>query len=95
MFQVWDKYFGPFNQRNVSQVTLNTHHNSTIQWLPDDPVQVCAVGWEPNPAHTELLKKLEKSYNDCGFRTIIHTETGVDVRNTKNKVAIGIIVPSL
>ena len=43
----------------------------------------------------KLLKKLEKSYNDCGFRTIIHTETGVDVRNTKNKVAIGIIVPSL
>ena len=48
--------------------------------------QVCAVGWEPNPAHTALLKRLEKRYNECGFRTIIHTETGVDVRNTRNKV---------
>ena len=75
----------------MSQVTLI----STLQWLLNDPVQVCAVGWEPNPAHTELLKKLEKSYNDCGFRTIIHTETGVDVRNTKNKVIIRLIVPSL
>ena len=48
--------------------------------------QVCAVGWEPNPAHTALLRRLEKRYNECGFRTIIYTETGVDVRNTRNKV---------
>ena len=47
---------------------------------------MCAVGWEPNPAHTALLKRLEKRYNECGFRTIIYTETGVDVRNTRNKV---------
>ena len=44
------------------------------------------MGWEPNPAHTALLKRLEKRYNECGFRTIIYTETGVDVRNTRNKV---------
>ena len=50
--------------------------------------QVCAVGWEPNPTHTERLQNLSDAYNKCGFRTIIYTETGVDVRNSKIKVKI-------
>lgn len=62
---VFEKYFGPFNQRDKSQV--------------------CAVGWEPNPTHTERLQNLSDAYNKCGFRTIIYTETGVDVRNSKIK----------
>ena len=52
----------------------------------DTIVQVCAVGWEPNPAHTAVLRALERSYNQCGYRTIIHTQTGVGVSNSRNKV---------
>ena len=44
------------------------------------------MGWEPNPVHTPALRALEQSYNQCGYRTIIHTETGVGVRNSRNKV---------
>ena len=29
---------------------------------------VCAVGWEPNPAHTPALTKLEEAYNRCGWK---------------------------
>ena len=44
------------------------------------------MGWEPNPIHTPALRALERSYNQCGYRTIIHTQTGVGVRNSRNKV---------
>ena len=29
---------------------------------------MCAVGWEPNPAHTPVLVKLEEAYNRCGWK---------------------------
>ena len=48
-------------------------------------IQVCAVGWEPNPAATKYLKKLEASYQRCGFRVKINTETGVGIQNTELK----------
>ena len=47
--------------------------------------QICAVGWEPNPATTEYLKKLEASYEKCGFRLKINTETGVGIQNSELK----------
>ena len=28
---------------------------------------ICAVGFEPNPAHTEGLEALQKAYADCGY----------------------------
>ena len=40
-------------------------------------IQVCAVGWEPNPRMTNYLKRLEKSFQRCGHRVTIFTETGV------------------
>ena len=45
-------------------------------------LQICAVGWEPNPAATKYLKKLEASYERCGFRVRINTETGVGIQNS-------------
>ena len=48
-------------------------------------LQICAVGWEPNPATTEYLKKLEASYKRCGFRVKINTETGVGIQNSELK----------
>jgi len=41
---------------------------------------VCAVGWEPNPAHTQVLVGLEEAYNKCGWKVKIHRETGVGAR---------------
>ena len=32
------------------------------------PGAVCAVGWEPNPAHTSVLASLEEAYNKCGWK---------------------------
>ena len=41
------------------------------------PGTVCAVGWEPNSAHTATLLDLQESYRRCGWWTTFHTETGV------------------
>ena len=35
------------------------------------PGAVCAVGWEPNPAHTQVLVRLEEAYNKCGWKVMI------------------------
>ena len=49
-------------------------------------LQVCAVGWEPNPTHTDHLRGLETAYNKCGWRVLINTATGVGARNQIGKV---------
>ena len=36
---------------------------------------VCAVGFEPNSHHTKYLKKVESTYNKCGWRVKFLTET--------------------
>ena len=38
---------------------------------------LCAIGFEMNPAHTARLKSLEELYDRCGYRTYIFTETAV------------------
>jgi len=43
--------------------------------------RVCAVGFEPNPHHTEVLSGIEKSYHSCGWRAWMMTETGVSNRS--------------
>ena len=42
---------------------------------------LCAVGFEPNPNHSRILKTLEKHYQDCGFRVYFLTETAVSNQN--------------
>ena len=49
-------------------------------------IKVCAVGFEPNKNLAPGLKDLEKSYSKCGWRTIIYTQTGVDVVAGKAQV---------
>jgi hypothetical protein len=44
---------------------------------------LCAVGWEPNPAHTPVLVKLEEAYKRCGWKVQIHTQTGVGAHQLK------------
>ena len=48
---------------------------------------VCAVGWEPNPAHTAYLARLQAAYRRCGWRVEIHTETGVAARQEEAQLA--------
>ena len=38
---------------------------------------VCAIGFEANPLHTDRLQMVEKAYNDAGFPCTIFTETAV------------------
>ena len=45
-----------------------------------------AVGFEPNNLLANGLEDLETSYNKCGYRTIIHTLTGVDIISGKTQV---------
>ena len=35
------------------------------------------------------MRQLEEAYNKCGFRTIIHTSTGVDSVAGSSKVVVG------
>ena len=44
------------------------------------PLSICAVGFEPNPSHTEYLKEIETSYNSCGWQVMFFTETAVSNR---------------
>merc|ERR1719300_1932027 len=46
---------------------------------------VCAVGFEPNPDHTQHLVNLEDAYHKCGWKVLIHKETGVASRNSISK----------
>ena len=43
--------------------------------------RVCAVGFEPNPAHTKYLEEVETSYNKCGYKIKFFTETAASHRN--------------
>ena len=46
--------------------------------------EICAVGFEPNPSHTDHLQGMAANYSTCGIRVIMFTETGVS-----NKDAVG------
>ena len=46
--------------------------------------EICVVGFEPNPLHTPEIEKLERAYKKCGWKVLIHKETGV---STKESVA--------
>ena len=44
------------------------------------PLSICAIGFEPNPHHTQYLKEIETSYRKCGWRVWFYTETAVSNR---------------
>ena len=75
---------------NVEEFKDQVSSEEFHHWFPNlnnycMQIQVCAVGWEPNPAATKYLKKLEASYQRCGFRVKINTETGVGIQNSDLK----------
>ena len=67
VLQIFDKNFGSINERQ--------HEYSENGGI------VCAIGFEPNPRHTEYLKQIESSYNQCGWRVLFLTETAVSDHN--------------
>ena len=46
------------------------------------------MGWEPNPTHTEHLRGLETAYNNCGWKVVFNTATGVGAHNQIGKVGM-------
>jgi len=42
--------------------------------------ETCAVGWEGNKMHSEVLASIETAYQRCGWRTIFNKETGVGIK---------------
>ena len=50
-------------------------------------LQICSVGWEPNPSHASYLAQLESHYRQCGYRVTINTITGVGVANKQGQFA--------
>ena len=53
--------------------------NETVRTQPMDggDSYMCVVGFEPNSHLTQYLRKVESSYNKCGWRVKFLTETGV------------------
>jgi len=45
---------------------------------------ICAVGFEPNIIHNEVLHRLEEQYQACGWRVYINLATGVGKANKQN-----------
>ncbi|XP_063712116.1 uncharacterized protein LOC134840293 [Symsagittifera roscoffensis] len=66
---IFDDYFGDVEER------LNLNKTISDGWT------VCAVGFEPNSHHSEYLKQIESSYQKCGWKVKMMTETAVSDRN--------------
>ena len=63
----YDSLFGPVELRR----------QKFIPDLREKKETVCAVGFEPNPKHTKQLKKLQETYQKCGYFVNFLTETAV------------------
>ena len=63
---------------SIFDLNFGTFENRQREGKKD---KVCAIGFEPNFQHTADLKKLEKTYNDCGWNVKIFTETAVSDHN--------------
>ena len=46
-----------------------------LRSTPNEGHMVCAIGFEPNSHHTSYLKEVESSYQNCGWKVKILTET--------------------
>lgn len=62
-------------------IIFDSHFGSIEDRRHASGQMVCAVGFEPNPHHTQYLKEVESSYNKCGWRVKFFTETAVSDRN--------------
>ena len=60
---------------------FDSHFGAIEERFHEDNQKVCAVGFEPNPHHTEYLKEVESSYKKCGWRVKFFTETAVSDHN--------------
>ena len=63
---IFDSMFGNITERLKSS--------------PDGGHMICAIGFEPNSHHTSYLKEVETSYQKCGWRVNILTQTAASDR---------------
>ena len=85
-FPFFRKLFEPQYYPNAPLIAIFDKYFGTFE--SRNPSEVCVVGFEPNIRHAENLTKIEESYNKCGWKTIVHTVTGVDVKPGKAEFAI-------
>ena len=52
-----------------------------LQQTIDGGSMICALGFEPNSHHTKQLRKIESTYQQCGWRVVIFTEAAASDRN--------------
>ena len=68
------KLYEPHLYVNSSILPIFTQYFGNIEDRQQKSV-VCAIGFEPNPHHTEILKKLQSSYDLCDWKIKIFTNT--------------------
>ena len=61
--------------------TIFNSQFGSIEERNSDNRIICAVGFEPNPHHTEYLKHVESSYNKCGWNVRFFTQSAVSDHN--------------
>ena len=76
------KLFEPEKYPKAKVKYIFNHHFGAVQERRGSSGRiVCAVGFEPNSHFTGYLKELESSYNRCGWKVRIFTETAVSDHN--------------
>ena len=68
------KLFEPALYPNASVLSVFDAHFGPADSEGRRQDTVCAVGVEPNPHHTSVLKGIEQAHKSCGWRTTFYTE---------------------
>ena len=78
-------FFRPLKETTSKLYSIFNSYFGTIENRRDENLKngrtVCAVGFEPNSHHTKYLKDVESSYNKCGWRIKLLTETAASDHN--------------
>ena len=75
MFQI-RKLFEPHLYLNATILPLFEQYFGDAQ-IRQKPGVVCAVGFEPNPHHTQILQSIQSAYTKCDWKIKIFTTTAV------------------
>ena len=67
------KLFEPNLYTNASLLEVFDAYFGPIDDKGERHDTVCAVGFEPNPHHTSVLKGIQEAYKLCGWQTTFYT----------------------
>ena len=68
------KLFEPGLYPDAPVLKVFDDHFGPVEYKGRRQDTVCAVGFEPNPRHTPVLKTIEEAHKSCGWRTTFYTE---------------------